>query len=131
MKKFITKIVIASIVLTVAGSIAFTLLFPEYYLPVLPVLLILFVIASITIHSWQVRMSKKDLNKFARTNMMATMLRLVIYSTIAIIYIVNKPENALVFVICLMTFYLVFTIIEVADLSRVIKNNKKDTTSSK
>ena len=126
MKKFIVKIIIASVILIILGFVVFNFFFPNYYLPVFPWLLLFFFLASLVIHSWQIRMAKKDLNKFARTNMMATMIRLFIYSTIAIIYIATKPENALAFVICLMTFYLVFTFIEVTDLSRLAKSiNKK------
>lgn len=126
MKKFFTKIVVASIVLIIAGWLAFSYFLPEYYLPVLPLLLVFFIIASLLIHSWQLKMAKKDLNKFARTNMMATMIRLFIYSIIAVIYIANNPQSAITFVICLMIIYLVFTFIEVTELSRVAKSfNKK------
>jgi hypothetical protein len=49
----------------------------------------------------------------------------MIYSVAAIIYIATDKENALVFVIGLMLLYLVFTFLEVAEITQVARNSKK------
>ncbi len=119
MKHFIVKILVVSIVMALIGWLVFTLYLPGLYLPVLPYMLLFFLIITILVHAWQFRISKKDFGKFARTNMMATFLKLVIYSIFAIVYIANDRENAMVFVVCLAMIYLIFSFLEVSELSKI------------
>ena len=67
-------------------------------------------------------MAQKDLAKFTRSNMLLTFLKLIIYSVFAVVYIAVDRNHALVFVICLMILYVVFTFLEVSDLTRISKN---------
>ena len=121
MKQFIFKILTVSIVLALIGWGVFSFFLKEYYLPVLPFMLLFFMIVTISVHAWQLRMAKKDIAKFTRSNMLLTFVKLVIYSVFAVVYIAFESENALVFVICLFVIYLVFSIIEVSDLTRISK----------
>lgn len=119
MKQFILKILGVSTVLALIGWLIFSLFIPEYYLPVLPFTLLFFLIVTILVHAWQLKMAKKDVAKFTRSNMLLTFFKLVIYSVFAIIFIAVDSENALVFVICIMIIYLVYTILEVLEISRI------------
>ena len=119
MKQFILKIFGISIILALVGWFVFALFVPEYYLPALPFTLLFFLVVTILVHAWQLKMAKKDVAKFTRSNMLLTFFKLVIYSVFAIIFIAVDRENALVFVICLMIIYLVYTILEVSELSRI------------
>ena len=76
-------------------------------------------IFTILVHALQLRVAKKDFGSFMRTNMLATMIKLIIYSVFAVVYIVNDRENALTFVICLVIIYTVFSFIEVTELSNL------------
>lgn len=125
MKQFIAKILGVSAVMVILAWLVFSLFIPQYYLPVLPYMLIFFLIVTISVHAWQLKMAKKDIAKFTRSNMLITFLKLVIYSVFAVIYIALDKENALVFVICLMLVYLVFSFLEVSDLTRISKNRQK------
>ena len=122
MKQFIVKILGVSVALTITGWLVFSLFIPGYYIPVLPYMLLFFLVMTIAVHAWQLKMAKKDISKFTRSNMLVTFLKLVVYSVFAVIYIAINRENALVFIICLMIVYLIFSIIEVSELSR---NTKK------
>ena len=119
MKKFIVKILGISAILAIIGWILFSFFIPEYYLAVLPFTLLFFLIVTILVHAWQLKMAKKGAAKFTRSNMLLTFVKLIIYSAFAIFYIAFDRENALVFVICLMIIYLIYTILEVSELSRV------------
>ena len=119
MKQFILKILGISIILAFVGWLVFALFIPEYYLSALPFTLLFFLVVTILVHAWQLKMAKKDVAKFTRSNMLLTFFKLVIYSVFAIIFIAADRENALVFVICLMIIYLVYTILEVSELSRI------------
>lgn len=119
MKQFTVKILGVSIIMTLVGWLVFSLFLSEYYLPVLPFTLLFFLVVTILVHAWQLRMTKKDLAKFTRNNMLVTFLKLIIYSVFAVVYIANDRENALVFVICLVIIYSVFSFLEVTELSKL------------
>jgi ABC-type xylose transport system permease subunit len=121
MKGFITKVLIAGASLALIGWLAFGWFVPEYYLPVLPYTLLLFVVITIVVHAWQLNLAKKDLAKFARYGMLITFLKLVIYTIFAVVYIANNTDNVITFVIVLMVLYVVFTFLEVKELMRVTK----------
>lgn len=121
MKSFIVKLSALTLGLALVGGLVFFFLLPEFYLPVMPALLLFFYIATLLIHAYQLRLAKKDIGKFARSNMLVTFFKLILFSTIAIIYIALDKENAIPFVICLMFLYLVYTFVEVAESSKVSK----------
>ena len=125
LKRFIVKILGASLVILIIGWLVFALFLTEYYIPVLPFLLAFFIIVNLFVHIFQVRQAKKNLAKFTRNNMLVTFSKLVLYSVFAFIYIAKNPENALVFVICLMFLYIIFTFIEVTELTRITKKTKE------
>ncbi|HKJ78945.1 MAG TPA: hypothetical protein VKA10_05395, partial [Prolixibacteraceae bacterium] len=103
---------------------AFSFFIPEYYLPVMPYTLLFFMVVALGVHAWQLRLARKNFAKFAQFSMLITFFKLVIYSVFGVIYIANNRENAVPFVISLMILYLVFTVIEVAELARVTRKNK-------
>lgn len=70
-------------------------------------------------HAYQLKVAKKDTNKFTRTIMLVPFLKLLIYSVFGIIYIAIDRANAIPFVVCLMFLYLIFTFVEVRELVRL------------
>lgn len=119
MNRFIVKITSAAFVMALTGWLVFSLFVPEYYLQILPVMLIFFLVITVLVHAYQLRLAKKDLAKFTRVSMLVTFFKLVVYSVFAVVYLALRPENAIPFVICLMIIYLVFSFIEVKELSRI------------
>ncbi|NQU54365.1 MAG: hypothetical protein HQ522_17710 [Bacteroidetes bacterium] len=124
-KKFILKLAGITIGIALLGWLAFSFFLTEYYLPVLPFLLLFFFVITILIHAYQINLAKKDIGKFARSNMLITFFKLILYSIVAVIYIAFDTENAIVFVICLMLLYLVYTFVEVSEISGTVKTNQK------
>ena len=125
MKQFISGIAIISLLLTLIGWLIFSQFIPGYYLPVLPFLLVFFIVISISVHAFQLQQANNNMAKFARNNMLVTFLKLILYSVVAVIYFAFDSKNASVFFICFMLFYLIFTVYEVASLVRVTSGNKK------
>lgn len=124
MKRFLTKIILSASVLALAGWLAFSLFLPEYYLPIMPVALLLFLVITILVHAYQVRLAKRDMAKFTRSTMLVTLFKLIVYSVFAVVYIALNSENAVPFVVSLMIIYLVFSFIEVAEIATISKKNK-------
>lgn len=125
MKSFIVKLTTITLGLALIGWLTFSKFFPEYYLPIMPFLLLFFYVVTILIHAYQLSLRKKDIGKFARSNMLITFFKLIVYSVVAIIYIAIDKENAIAFVVCLMLLYLIFTFIEVSESSKISKSEKK------
>jgi hypothetical protein len=125
MKRFIINIAGISVVLTLIGWLIFSRFIPQYYLPALPFLLLFFAATSVLIHAYQLKLAKKDFAKFTRSNMLITFFKLVLYSAVAVIYMVADKENARVFVICFMVLYLIFTVFEVFSLIKIPNSKKK------
>jgi hypothetical protein len=124
MKQFTLKILGVAFALSILGGIVFSLFLPQYYLPVLPFLLLFFVVVTLLIHVWQLNLAKKDMAKFTRNNMLITFVKLVLYSVVAVSYIAFDSENAVVFVVCVMLIYLIFTFIEVVEMAGISRNSK-------
>lgn len=121
MKQFILKLAVITTGLALIGWLVFSQFLPHYYLPVLPFLLLFFFVVTLSIHAYQLSLAKKDLGKFTRSNMLITFFKLVLYSIVAIAYIAFDPANALVFIICLMLLYLIFTFVEVVEITKAVR----------
>jgi hypothetical protein len=125
MKQFIVKLTLITLCLALISGLVFSLFLQKYYLPVLPFLLLFFYVATILIHAYQLSLAKKDIGKFARSNMLITFFKLILFSAIAVIYIAFDSENAIQFVICLLLLYVIFTFVEVSESIRINRSEKK------
>lgn len=125
LKQFVISVLVAVVVLTAAGGVIFTSVTPGKYLPVLPWMLGFFALFTIGIHAFQLRLAKKNMTRFVRYSMIVTLIRLFTYSLFAIFYLAANSENMTVFIVCLVVVYIVFTFIEVAALSRFLKQTNR------
>jgi hypothetical protein len=121
---FIKKILIAIALLSIVGFIIFVLLLPDKYLTVLPWMMGFFAIITILSYIFQIKPASKDMAKFTRVSMIISLVRLALYSLFAIIYISQRPDNAAVFVVSIVIVYVIFTSMEISDLSVRIKKNR-------
>jgi uncharacterized membrane protein len=83
-----------------------------------------FIVVSIAVHAFQLQQAKKDMAKFARNNMLITFFKLIFYLIVAITYFAVDTKNAMVFVICFMLLYIIFTVIEVTSLLKETAGSK-------
>lgn len=121
MKQFALKLSVIAVILALFGGLVFLFLIPDYYIPVLPFLLLFFYVATLSVHALQVKLAKKNPKKFTNNNLLINFLKLILYAAIAFSYLAVHPENALVFVISLLLLYTVFTFVEVMEMARVLK----------
>jgi len=120
-KTFASRILIAALITSIVAWLVFNYFIPELYLPVLPWMLVFFTAMTLISYWVQLKLARTDMNKFARGSMIFTMIRLLAYSFFAIVYLANNKENAVVFIICLVILYLIFTILETISLTRILK----------
>lgn len=75
-KKFLIIIIGVVSVMILGGWIVFGFLIPQYYIKVLPYLVLFFVVISLVVHRYQLYLIEKDLGKFTRSNMILTFIKL-------------------------------------------------------
>ena len=98
---------------------------PQYITPHWHYLLLLFVVVSCVIFRKAIDIRKKnDAHKMINFNMIATILKLIVYLTIIVVYVINNPEDKIAFIITFLTYYLCFSVFETYMLVR--KNNIKN-----
>lgn len=124
-KRFVIKTFVAAAILVLFAWMVFGFVTPGKYLPVLPWMLAFIILITLITHAWLLSMAKKDMSRFARDNMIVSMLRLLLYSAFAFIYLYKKPEEPAVFVVSLVVCYIVFTYLAVADLSIITKRKSE------
>lgn len=124
MKNYLIKLLMFTSVLAVAGVLLFTIVVPQFYLPVFPWVLLFFALSSAGIHAYQIHIAKSDMGKFTRGNMILTFVKLLLYSAFAIIYIAIDTENAKVFVAVFLFIYLIFSVFEVIMLAALTSRRK-------
>lgn len=124
LKRFIAKILIAAIALAFAGWVIFTWFAVGHYLPVLPWMLAFFTVVAILIHAWQLTVAKRNMAKLTQTSMIVSLLRLVLYSGFAIVFLINHSENIPAFIVSIVVVYMVFTFLEVKELATMTKKRK-------
>ncbi len=126
MKKYIQNLLVIVVIIALISLLLFSKLIPQFYLPVFPFIVLFFVVVSVSIHAYLLRLASKELGKFTRSIMLITSLKLMLYSAVAILYIAIDMENAKVFVVCFLSLYVVFTVFEVFSLLGITSNHKKN-----
>lgn len=125
MKQFIVKLTGLTLATAAIGALIFVFLLPEHYLPFFPFLLAFFYVFTLVSHRILYKMAGKTPGLFIQSSMVLTVIRLVLYSIIAMIYIVVDRENAIPFAIGLAALYLIFTTFEVVEICKIADCKKR------
>jgi hypothetical protein len=125
MKKYIKNLLFVILIIALISWLLFAKFIPQYYLQVFPFVVLFYAVISILIYAYQLLLASKDMGKFSRSIMLVTFLKLILYSAVAILYMVIDRENAKIFVVYFMFLYIVFTVFEVFSLLRITTSSKK------
>ena len=87
MKKYIITLLGIVLIISLISWLVFTKFVPQYYLPVLPFLVLFYAVISVSLYAYQVRLASTDVVKFTRSIMLVTILKLTLYSAVAILFI--------------------------------------------
>ena len=58
--------------------------------------------------------------------MAITLLRLLVFGSLAVAGLLVFPKNRLTFVITLVVFYLLYTILEITEITRILQKKKPE-----
>lgn len=122
-KRFLVIVLIAVAILSLAGVVAFYYFLPRYYLPVMPVMLLLVALISILVFRYQLKLANASPGQFTRSIMVITFIKLVGYSVFAVLYVALNPRDAIPFIVTLFLIYIVFSLIENSEISRFLRRN--------
>jgi phosphatidylglycerophosphate synthase len=111
--KFITQLVILTVVVMVACLFAHNMLTVWW-----PAIVVFFAIVSAVMYFLSEKAKAKDMRKFASFYMAATVVKMVVYLAIIIVYIMNFKEDGKHFAITFLIIYLIYSVFETMKLAK-------------
>ena len=124
MKQFIIKSTILTVILFVIGAILYASVLKEFFIPVLPLIVVFFYIITNLVHAYLLRSAGKSNSGFAARNMAVSFLKMFFYFVVAIVFVILHRENAKVFIANFLVLYVVYTIFEVYEFSKFVRQAK-------
>ena len=113
MNKFVKQLCILTLVVIVAS------VFMRTYLTVWwPAIVGFFFIVGLIVFYFADKAKKKDMRKFTNFYMGATVLKMVVYLTIILVYAISFKEDAKRFAVTFLVYYLVYSIFETYKLAK-------------
>lgn len=124
MKSFAIKSLLLAIVVLAFGALLYLTALRAFYIPVLPVLLVFFLIVTNLVHLYLLRIAGKSGKKFMARFMAASFIKMFFYLAVAVIWVIFNRESAGIFLMNFLFLYVVFTVFEVTELRKVVKQVK-------
>ncbi len=127
LSKFTVILSTITLVVLMVGGVLFWKIIPQYYITILPFMLLFFFVVTFVSFWIGLRLLQADIGKFTRYSMVITFAKLFIYLIFGISYMLNNSNklSLITFVICLFILYLIYTIAEVTYLSKLARNKSK------
>ena len=111
--RFITQLVILTVVVMVSCLVLHKMLTVWW-----PAIVVFFALVSALMYFMSEKAKKKDMRKFANFYMAATVIKMVVYLAIIIVYIMNFKEDGKRFAITFLAIYLIYSIFETIKLAK-------------
>jgi len=124
MKRFLVRSIIASVSLFFIGWIVYSQIVPQYYHIIFPFIIIFFFLTTNIVHFYLLKIADKSVPKFSARFMVLSTLKMFFYLVAGIGYIVISNVNVKAFLINFLAAYVIYTILEVAEISHVVKVKK-------
>jgi len=121
MKQFLTKSTILTIFLLIIGTLCFTTIFKAFYLAIFPVLLLFFYMATNLVHAYLLKVAEKSGVRFTSQYTAISFLKMFLYLIVAVAYVALYQENIKPFILVFLILYLVYTIFEVGEYLKVVR----------
>lgn len=121
--KFISHLCILTVVVMVVSLFVHKMLTVWW-----PAIVVFFAIVSAVIYFMGEKARNKDMRKFANFYMAATVVKIVLYLLIIIVYVLSFKEDGKRFAITFLAYYLIYSIFETIKLT---KKGKRDLNEQK
>ncbi|MCD4724484.1 MAG: hypothetical protein K8R63_06535 [Bacteroidales bacterium] len=124
---FIRKTAITTIVVIAAGMLLFTNIPAEYYSPAFPFIVGFFFFVTIIVFYYMLKAVDKRPARFVNVFMLTTMLKLMLYLAVMVVYVLLNREDAKPFILTYLVLYIIYTVLEVGSILKVNKEKSRGT----
>jgi hypothetical protein len=121
MKQFLIKSTILTIIVFLIGTALYTTVLKSYYFSVLPLVVLFFFVITNLVHAYFLTISGKSNTRFTSNYMAVNYIKMFFYLLAAIVFVVLNKEIAKVFVANFLVLYIIYTIFEVNEFLKKIK----------
>ncbi|MBN2681144.1 MAG: hypothetical protein JXR58_01440 [Bacteroidales bacterium] len=113
MKNYFLKLSILSALILLIGAVLFCTVLSQYFVIVMPFVLVFFITLSSILHKVLVNANKLKTARFVPVFMLATFIKLMLCLIFMASYAMADKENAVPFILFFLSLYMIFTSFEV------------------
>ncbi len=121
MKQFLIKSIILTVIVFIFGAILYSTILERFFLPVLPVLALFFFLVTNLVHAYLLKIAGKSSSKFTSYYMAVSFIKMFFYVAVAVVYVIFYRENSKIFIANFLLLYAVYSIFEVNEFLKVVK----------
>jgi hypothetical protein len=121
-RQFIVKILIFTLLIYALTTALFYTVFKMWYFAAYPYLLLLIALITTIGHLLIVKASGSNIRKFTTAFMASVTLKLIVYLSFMLVYLLIDRSHVIPFVCTFIAFYILFTVFEVVQVLAIIKN---------
>ena len=130
-RKFILSLVILSIILLIAGLAIFQYFFSAWYFSFFPFLVLIFLLVNSGFIIFFLRYIKLSANEFVRGFMLSTVIKLLLYLILILVYVLSSPRTAIAFSISVSILYISYTAFDLYVMLSLLKRRKEKNSLSR
>ena len=122
--KFVKGLTKYTLIIFGVGALLFLTVFRQYFLVILPVILLFYYASTLILHKYMLRISQNDISRFSFKFMLLSLIKMFIYIIFGVLYIIFDEENAVIFLIVYLILYVVYAVYEVRSVMNLINESK-------
>ncbi len=126
LKTFISRQLSLAALLALVSWYFFSKLGPQQQTLAWPYLLVFFVAVNTLLFWLNQRAQQKRMSAYANYFMLASMLKLLLYLAVIVVYLIYVREETIPFLISFFVYYLAFTVLEVTSVARKKQKNNQN-----
>ena len=125
--KTLLGLLMLSAILFIAGFLFFKTLFPAWYFPFFPFLILIFFLVNAGFFISFYRTIHKPDKEFIRGFLLSKAVKLMIYLMLVLVYVLAAPNTAVPFAVTLSLLYIAFTAYDLYVMTALVKRKKENT----
>jgi len=125
LKKTLIGLFLLSVLLTTGGILLFRAYLSNYYFSFFPFLILIFLFVNSVVFFIFYRSLNKSNNQFIRGFMLSTIIKLMTYLILVLVYVLSFPKSAIPFAITLSILYIVYTAYDLFIMLSLLKRKKE------
>jgi hypothetical protein len=125
LKKTLIGLVLLSILIAAGGILLFRAYLSNYYFSFFPYLVLIFLLVNSVVFYIFYRSLNKSNNQFIRGFMLSTIIKLMTYLILVLVYVLSFPKSAIPFAVTLSVLYIVYTAYDLFIMLSLLKRKKE------